>query len=154
MPSSNNISNNIEDAQAKLAGCKPDDCKESTELMETYAITVKSTYREMQYTTKEELLTIYKGLSTARRPLELGDPVFELDSLNRLHLHGFGVFSKQKDPWFINRVGWHIFTAKIRTKTDMKRWLDYMHKIVFNQYEQEEILLLNESRNLNLFDSI
>lgn len=137
--------------QAKLkAGCKPSE-DTSPLLVETYAITIKSTYREMQYTTKDELLTIYKGLSTARRPLELSDPVYELDSMNRLHLHGFGVFSKQRDPWFINRPGWHIFTSKLCNKNQLQRWLSYMHKIVFNTYEQEDLLCLNDCRNLNLF---
>lgn len=116
-----------------------------------YALTIKQT-GSMNYCTKDDLdeLLLCHLMTDKRYPIVLHTKVFELDKANRLHLHA--LISSMPKLWLKPRRGWHIFISPIATQTDKFRWEQYMKKTAYNNYEQEEILLLNDTRNLCLFE--
>jgi len=117
-----------------------------------YAITVKQTGSD-NYCSEEQLKYRLDQMAISKRyPLIVHDVVYELDSKNRLHLHA--LVTGPEKLWLKPCKGWHLFQAVLSTTFDKNNWEKYMHKIVQNSYDQEEILTLNQSRNLCLFDPI
>jgi len=114
-----------------------------------YAITVKKTGMD-NYCSETELQSRLDKLSNKRYPIETHQQVMELDSQNRLHAH---LLVSSVDKLWIKPVkGWHIFQSEIPSMNDKHNWERYMHKVVKDRYSQEEILTLNESRNICLFE--
>lgn len=116
-----------------------------------YAITVKKTGSE-NYCSKDELDYRMNQLASKRYPIDIHDLVMELDSKNRLHAHA--LISSVDRLWIKPVRGWHIFVSELSTTSDKHNWERYMHKIVKDQYSQDEILTLNDSRNLCLFEDL
>lgn len=115
-----------------------------------YAITVKQTGSD-NYCSEEQIRYRFDQMCSVKRyPMIVHDVVFELDSKSRLHAHA--LVSSIDKLWIKPCKGWHIFQAELSTTSDKTNWEKYMHKVVQNQFDQEEILTLNDTRNLCLFD--
>jgi len=113
-----------------------------------YSITIKNVTREGQFTTPEQLIEVYRTLSTKRRQVVTGPCVFELDSKNRLHLHGTLSCANFFPP---KRKGWHFHTDHLDTPYYRQNWLEYIHKDSHNHDSQMQIVSLNYLYNHNCF---
>jgi len=132
-----------------MADCKSKERSDSWSLdPNMYAITIKKVTSEGIYTTPDELKAIYTTLGTKRRPVETGKYAFEMDSKNRLHLHGT---ISSLDFFCLQKKGYHIHSHKLESSNDIKRWMDYIHKDAYNVYAQDQILHENYLYNHNLF---
>jgi len=118
--------------------------------LEYYGITVKKAGKS-NYCTKEELDELLSSLlkGTKRNPIRIYDTTYELDINNRLHAHL--LIGSPPNLWLKTRKGWSVNKIWLETTEDHRRWSSYIRKSARNNYEQEQILLLNESRNCNLF---
>lgn len=115
-----------------------------------YTLTIKKSGKH-KYTMPSELTAHFTRLAMrAKTALSMGFRAYELDNLNTLHLHAT-IYTDSQNLKLFNYKGWSIRLDKCY---DVDGWFDYLTKKACNWYEQEEILLLNESRNTNMFESI
>lgn len=112
-----------------------------------YAVTIKSTGKN-NYTSPEDLYHELMLLGSKRQHLDIGHHVYELDSRNRLHLHAMvqcpKFFARQKK-------GWHIHSTELETFDSIKKWMNYLYKVAYNEPSQGQILALNYLYNHNCF---
>lgn len=91
-----------------------------------YAITIKC-IKQGVYASKEEIYEVFKEM-VLKVNGQICAHSFELDSIDRWHLHGIFLAESNLYRRRLKKPYWHIFVEEIMTEEDLHKWHNYLTK--------------------------